>query len=133
MHKSIPDFAQHKAVNGNITKAPYTLVIYGAVGCGHTQAAIRDIHNYGGCGDLQVIIVEEDSRNDILEYQNEFFAHSTFYSNEEMQMEFKNFFPQYYLYKGNQLIWNANGYVQNATKVLDQKIICNEERIVMQE
>jgi len=124
LHKSIPDFSNSKIVNGEYTSSEYTLVVYAAIGCGYSQAAIKKLQKFDGCKDFQLIVIENDSMELINEHQKEYFTKATFYSNEEGKIKFKNFFPQYFLYKDGNLIWRKKGYVKEAKTILNAKMKC---------
>jgi hypothetical protein len=124
VHKSIPDFNHLKAVNGKYSGSEYTLVLYAAIGCGYSQAAIKKLQTFEGCNDFQLIVIEDDAMELINEHQKEYFTKTIFYSNEDGKMKFRNFFPQYFLYKDGALIWRKKGYVKNAKKILHTQMKC---------
>ncbi len=124
-HKSIPDFNQLKTANGNFAGSEHTLVIYAAIGCGYSQAAIKKLQAYESCKEFQMIVIEDDSLELIKEHQGKYFANTAFYSNEDGKVKFKNFFPQYFLYRNKKLIWKKKGYAKNANTILDAKMECS--------
>ncbi len=120
----MPDFGQMKPVNGSYENSKYTLVLYAAIGCGYSQAAIKKLQGFEGCNEFQIVVVEDDSTSRILEHQEKYFSTAAFYSNEDKNVRFKNLFPQYFLYENGKLIWRKKGYVKQVNTILNDKMKC---------
>ena len=123
-HKTIPEFGEMTPVNGKYKSSKYTLLLYAAIGCGYSQAAIKKLQDYQSCDEFQIVVVEDDSTSWILEHQEKYFSTASFYSNEAKNVRFKNFFPQYFLYKNGKLIWRKKGYTKQVQTILQDKMNC---------
>ncbi|WP_196890990.1 hypothetical protein [Aureivirga marina] len=102
----------------------YTLILISGYGCGYCNLALKQLDEINE-DNLQIIIYEFGSEEDILKGHGEFVEKYTFINTDECNL-FKitdaNYFPEYRLYKEGERIWKRTGYYKDTPKVISEEI-----------
>lgn len=103
-------------------KAPYTLIISSGAGCPYSGLALKDLKNYFN-PNLSIRVLERGTSEAIDELHSQYFDDYQFVDGESCKGYQNKFYPRYFLYKGNKLIWKQKGYEKQVSKKLDSLIV----------
>ncbi|MGX1024839.1 hypothetical protein [Psychroflexus sp. MBR-150] len=93
----------------------YKLVMISGAGCGYCDIALEKMYKNKLYSKINVIILEYGKTSYITKIHGKYFDNFDFFNAEECDIKWVNddFFPKFYLYENNKLIWKRKGWYNN--------------------
>lgn len=109
-----PDWSRTKAIGAlqpDSTKR-FTILMYGALGCGYSQYLLPHMHRFANCNEANVVVLLDDARSSVLQQRPQLGDSLIVYSNNELSHQFKkdnDIFPQLMVFEGDALRYKVKG------------------------
>lgn len=105
---------------------PYTVVLYGGVGCGYSKFLIQNLHVLNECRSIcDIVLIMDQSKDSIVKHMPEVLQQYPVFSNELLQYRLKkknDIFPQLLVFKNqvqiNHIVGVKEGMLTNTKKLI---------------
>lgn len=108
----MPEWKEEAFVSNGLNyktfQRPYTMIVYGGLGCGYTQLLVQNLNRLTDCQNIDIVLLMNESKEEIYrQWPTKIDSFYTF-SNQVLSYKLRKanlIFPQVFIFKeGNQLM-----------------------------
>jgi hypothetical protein len=129
----LPDFdeaALVSTVSRGSTAKPYTVLVYGAIGCGYSRFLIDNLDQLTQCADnAEVLVLLDNTKEEIGQHMSGHLDSLVIFSNAVLEHRFKKkngHYPQVFVYHQGKAIMHIMGVKKGMLTRIREQIECDQ-------